>query len=355
MNKKMILLALVCTVPTFMFGQITKYEKGLEAAEKAATKTGAVITEGITAGTTKALQEAAINTTPIEAATANGPIYTGMNVGTNAYMQSSAIPSTPMDWSKIRENITRAARVATTFVRNNTIDLAERLEGNSTVRNNRPGINLYTNLIPCRYYRGVLKLSPRQQKVANKFYMDFLKRENAFSDNDFDGFSSTLGAITGLAYTGNEITDRALVDFAKKSPQEYTFAVDFVAIPVLRLHGQTSMIKELANYRSTQENWLEGNRGETFILYLNLYKNASLNILPEDVKILFDNLSEEGLNRVNLEQKGPQNFLRTRSSGYVLGSMQLYLRGYEGYLHGWNDLYKELFFTETSQITVLPR
>ena len=349
MNKKMILLALVCTVPTFMFGQVTKYEKGLEAAGKAATETGATIAEGITAGATKALQEVATSDASLIATATNGPIYTGMNVGTTAYM-NMATPqlssTTSLNLHRMRQNIEvgtyRAIERAKEFVLNNTVDLGKRREGNFLfTKQEMFAISdraFYTYHVPSQYYQDAIKLSPKQRKAANEFYVNFLKRADAFGN--FEKFLDSLGAVTGLAYTGDELTDRALVKFAMNAPEEYAFLTDLVVIPVLRLHGQTGMVRDLSHHRSAQEGWKEGSKGPTLPLYQTLKNYGPReydNILPknEDYSLSYPEILPGDLKPFS----SIEEFNAFGAKNMVLWK----IRQYAGNLYGWSESYPDLF------------
>jgi len=267
-------------------------------------------------------------------------------MGTIAHIQPSAKTIQPVTMPDVRriQQSPGFSRVHT-LIRNNTVDLAKRQNANWLLRDLRKdGVSdkeTYLYYVPNQYWWREIKLSPSQLETANKFYVDLLNREDAFAD--FGKFKDSLGAVTGLAYTGNAITDRTLLQFAMKAPEKYTFLTDFVVLPILRNHNQPEMIKDLANYRKLQEKWAENRQGNTLPLYQTLqrYNVEFADILPENVK------SDETF-PVNLQQKSVEEFRHAFGLNNTLWKMQKHLNQDENILSTWAESYRKFFLEKNN-------
>ena len=306
MNKKIFLLALACTVPSFMFGQVpSTLEKGLQAGGKAAGNVASAVTDTLVGKGVSTVQAATDLTTAVATAT-DMSLSTGMRVGTLgttglADVSIPTIPAVPshvkVTSSKLLTNIGNKIRRYRNLHPVTGLTLGptpgfklkrinayrEKItdeEIDSWKKQGIPDQQLYgRNLVIATFAERFL-LSAERKAEANEFFVNFLNRENAFSD--FENFVESLTAVTGLFYTGDESTATALVQFALRAPEQYTYLTDFVVIPVLRMKGQYSKIKELATHRSYQEKWAEGNKGPTYPLYRFLIDDIDSNSLLSD-------------------------------------------------------------------------
>ncbi len=347
--KKLFLFVLACTVPSFMFGQLSPVVSSLE---KAAEVTG----KGAGIGAERTAQAA------IEAATTM-PVSTGMRVGTLGLTGvldpsvATGVKATTLGFTGVSnpspnlslDGIKRAMRRAGTHFLNGTVYLLDRWAGNDMVKRSRSPEQLYLDELPSASFFRVLgfKLGPKQKDAGNAFYKEVLYNPEAFANSN--NFINALAAVTGLVYMATDETMyKWMVDFAKRAPEEYKFETDFVVIPALRFKGQYSLVHDLAAFRRNQERWDEVGAGVTLPLYHALansevaWREDLRELVPDDVRIFY--------------KFSPYNFFNLLSDSKIYHKIKmkntilseifgdgLSEYGVLGSLNGWKNEYPKYF------------
>ncbi len=351
--KKLLLLALTCTIPSFMFGQTGIVQAATEAVEEASTRS--TIANAMSAGT-RAISETA--TIPLGTAVnmpTGTPVLDGMRIGTLAYTNDTPIVVPPAPFTLTGNQVGQiyhALQRTGEIIRLNTVDLKKHRKATEQFRKiiyqfSLPGVRkaFYLYSIVDDNFYGKIALGRKQKNTLNEFYEYFLKREDAFYGRG--EFEKSLAAVTGTAYTGDESTDKALVLFAMNAPEQYTFLTDFVVIPILRMHEQNLMVKHLADFRKSREKWEEGKTGATFPLYQTLQKfdKDFYDILPS-------NISSLPIQPMDLTQKSADEFTTELVTGIspigqnneVLKRMADSLNDCDGIFTKWESNYLKYFF-----------